>query len=219
MTRRKPRTTYHHGDLRRTLIEAALTAVERRGTAAITLRGVARDAGVSQAAPYNHFADKDALLAAVAAEGFRRFAAALDVAGSAASGARARAAALGRTYVGFAHAHAALFRLMFGPALARATKDSELAQAARASYAILQGAMGGPPGAAAPPTRDAPPAEALAAWALVHGLATLVIDGQVAIPAEGPAALFDAVIGSVRIGAVPEAAPGASALSAPPPHA
>ncbi len=120
MTRRKPRTTYHHGDLRRTLIDAALRAVERRGPDAVTLRGVARDAGVSQAAPYNHFADKDALLAAVAAEAFQRFAAALDRAGAAASSPRARAAALGRAYVGFAHAHAALFRLMFGPALAKA---------------------------------------------------------------------------------------------------
>ncbi len=77
--------------------------------------------------------------------------------------------------------------------------------------------MGGPPRAATPPTHDAPPAEALAAWALVHGLATLVIDGQLAIPPAGPGALFDAVIARVHIGAAP--APAASALSPPPPHA
>lgn len=219
MKRTKRRTTYHHGDLRRTLIGAALAAVERHGPDAVSLRGVARDAGVSQAAPYNHFADKDALLAAVAAEGFRRFADVLARGAAAARSPQARLAALGRAYVAFAHGHAAMFRLMFGPALARAAKDSELAQAAKASYAMLQGATGGPTGAVAPPAHDAPPAEALAAWALVHGLATLVIDGQIAVPDSGPGALFDAVIARTRIGPVPETPRGASALSEPPPRA
>ncbi len=191
--RPKPRDGYHHGDLRRVLVRRALAVLERDGADALSLRALAREADVSHAAPYNHFADKDALLAALAAEGFRRFTAAMTEAAAAAPA--APLAAIGAAYVAFAHAHPALFRLMFGRALARAGANSELAAAARAAYAMLAETLRGDP------TRTAgAPEDALAAWALVHGLATLLIDGALPSTAGEPGALVERVLKRVRIG-------------------
>src|SRR5215831_21047095 len=74
---RKPLNTYHHGDLREALVQAALREVEQGGPEAISIKALAKTLGVSQPAPYRHFADRDALLAAVTAEAFRQFAAML----------------------------------------------------------------------------------------------------------------------------------------------
>src|SRR5256712_12176672 len=115
---RRPKR-YHHGDLPRALLDAALHIVETQGTAALTLRAAARSAGVSQAAPYRHFANKEAILAAVAEDGFRSLMAAMREA-SAASGAgpleRLRAVGLG--YATFATRHPSHFRVMFGREMA-----------------------------------------------------------------------------------------------------
>jgi AcrR family transcriptional regulator len=191
MARPKPRDDYHHGDLRRTLVRRALAVLERDGAEALSLRALARAAAVSHAAPYNHFADKEALLAAVAAEGFRRFATAMTDA--AATAPAEPLAAIGAAYVAFAYAHPALFRLMFGPALARADSGSELAEAAQAAYAVLVQTLRGDPTRAGALADDG-----LAAWALVHGLATLLIDG--ALPGGEPGALVARVLRRVRIG-------------------
>jgi AcrR family transcriptional regulator len=199
--KRKPATPprdYHHGDLRRVLVDGALAVLERDGAAALSLRALARDAAVSHAAPYNHFADKEALLAALAAEGFRRFAAALAAAAAAAPD--APLLAIGGAYVAFARARPALFRLMFGPVLAGAAPGSELAEAARRAYGVLGGALGGGPRAATPRTgQPGPDDDALAAWALVHGLATLLIDRALP-PGREPEALVGRVLRRVRFG-------------------
>src|SRR5258707_1216881 len=112
--RAKPEGRYHHGDLRRALIDAARVLVEREGRQALTLRAAARMAGVSQAAPYRHFPDKNALLAAVAEDGVRALAAWLRGAAARHEGdPLARLQALGVAYVTFAVTSTAHFRVMF----------------------------------------------------------------------------------------------------------
>ena len=137
--------------------------------AALSLREAARRAGVSAMAPYRHFADKDALLAAVATIGFDRLSAALATADRDPK-ARAALNAQGVAYVAFACANPALFRLMFG---AKApTKTGDLAQASQKAFSILAdrvGSIGDKDG-----SRD----RALANWAMVHGLSMLAVDGQ-----------------------------------------
>lgn len=193
----KPGGRYHHGDLRTALVAAGRAMVEAEGEAAITLRAVARAAGVSQAAPYHHFRDKTALLAAVASEGFIELAAALrDVAGGVPE-ARQRLDALGAVYVRFARRSPGLYRLMQGPALS--APPPEVAADAGDGAGVDDGTSPDPSGqtalsaartASAAPlfdcVREALPdaeddqwrAAAAAAWALVHGLATLVNDGR-----------------------------------------
>ncbi len=99
---------YHHGDLRRALLEAAMVIIERDGPNALTLRAVAREAGVSPAAPYHHFKDKSELLFAVSKEGFHRLKAAM---GSVVAPISTHA--MGVAYVEFAHANPALYRVMY----------------------------------------------------------------------------------------------------------
>jgi AcrR family transcriptional regulator len=100
---------YHHGDLRRALIEAAMAIVEREGPGALTLRAVAREAGVSPAAPYHHFKDKDELLDAVSRAGFHRLRRAL-------LDAPPSTHEIGLAYVEFAQAHPAIYRVMYDSA-------------------------------------------------------------------------------------------------------
>jgi AcrR family transcriptional regulator len=103
---------YHHGDLRRALLRAAVIILEREGPAGLSLRAVAREAGVSPAAPYHHFKDKSELLNAVAIEGFARLKTALVEAFAAAQGDEVRSA-LGVAYVEFSQIHPALYRVMW----------------------------------------------------------------------------------------------------------
>lgn len=155
---------YHHGDLRATLLAAAAELLAAGGVAAISLREVARRAGVSHNAPYRHFPDRDSLLAALAEEGFRELARDMHESGGG-------LAALGQCYVRFALARPGCFALMFSPALDKA-RHPGLQQAATALYQLLaQSAQ------AAAPGRD-PQVATLAAWSLVHGLAQLLQDQQ-----------------------------------------
>jgi AcrR family transcriptional regulator len=190
------RKTYHHGDLRQALVGAALALLESGGATALSLRAAARRAGVSQAAPYNHFRDKDALLAAVAAEGFRALEAETIAARDRVADPSMRMMAIGKAYVMFAVRRPALFRLMFGPAGADPARDTELATAARASFAALETTMDG---AGIGGDR----ADHLAAWALVHGIATLLIDKRLAIPDAALDATIGLVLGRMRFGATP----------------
>jgi AcrR family transcriptional regulator len=105
--------TYHHGDLRRALVEAAERLLESEGPAALSLRAVAREAGVSSAAPYHHFKDKGELLDAVALRGWERLMADLARAKGMASTTQAQMTALSVEYVGFACRNRALYRVMF----------------------------------------------------------------------------------------------------------
>jgi AcrR family transcriptional regulator len=192
-----PRSTrrgasYHHGDLRAAVLRAAQKILEEQGVAALSLREAARRAGVSHNAPYRHFADRDALLAALAAEGFAQLGQALAAAG--AQGPRAR----GEAYVRFALEQPQRFRLMFGGTL-RLDAHPALRAAASATYQALVRAFEPLAGMQAAPTAAA------AAWALVHGLSQLLLDGQFAQATRGErerAAFVRQVLGAVRFARV-----------------
>lgn len=168
---------YHHGDLRSSLLGAAETILDRDGIGGLTLRAAAREAGVSHAAPSHHFGDLSGLLSALAASGFVRFREELlaecAVAGS---GRVARVAALGRGYVGFARRHPGLFQLMFRSE--RLDWSSPGLQAAgEAAFGLLTQDEGGAvPGDAAEGFELL--VVAMARWSVVHGLATLLLDGR-----------------------------------------
>lgn len=173
--RTQPPAHYHHGDLRAALIAAARSILEDEGLDALSLRGVARAAGVSQAAPYHHFADKDALLAAVATEGFEELAQMTEARMARVRGQAARLRASGVAYVAFAVANPALFRLMFA-STARGFSDSEeLALAGRRAYGILESAVTDTLRASQRTSTDTRLA-CLAAWSVVHGLAKLLTE-------------------------------------------
>ena len=158
-------------DLQQRLVTAALELLGQDGTESISLRAVARSAGVSAMAPYRHFPDKEALLAAVAARGFEALRGELQTADrAAASGSALVAQAV--AYVGFAVANPALFRLMFGPP--RAGAYPKLRGAGEAAFDVLASRV------ASEAKPDAREPLTLGCWALVHGMALLFLDGQLA---------------------------------------
>ena len=168
--RRAAPRPYHHGDLRAALLAAAARWLDEQGAGTLTLRELARAAGVSHAAPYHHFAGRDDLLAGVAEHAFDRLG---DTLAAAAASAPDNAQALldiGESYVREALAHPAQFRLMFGPMLARKAEHPGLQRAAERAFTVLLDAA----------TRHAPDRGlelALAGWSLSHGAANLAIDG------------------------------------------
>ena len=172
--RRRPAAPrpYHHGDLRAALLAAAAGWLDEQGAETLTLRELARAAGVSHAAPYHHFASREELLAGVAELAFDRLADALAAAASAPEPAHALLD-IGEAYVRQALAHPAQFRLMFGPLLARKAEHDGLRRAAERAFGVLLEAS----------TRFAPERGleiALAGWSLSHGAANLAIDGAFA---------------------------------------
>jgi AcrR family transcriptional regulator len=168
------RTTYHHGDLRAACLTAAMELLEEHSEQDLSLRAVARRAGVSAAAPYRHYADKDALLSALATVGFQELEQRL-LAANATPASPEDLADLAIAYVRFALERPALFRTMFGNPCA--DSDDERAAAAAAVHEFLRACV-----ARIFPDRDAD-ALATAGWALVHGLAFLHLDGKLsAVP-------------------------------------
>jgi len=167
---------YHHLDLRQTLMDAALAALDEHGAGGLGLRELARATGVSAAAPYRHFKSREALLAAVAATGFDRFAAAL-AASTRGIPPKYHLAVMGMAYVDFARTNRALFQLMFSPELDKSAHE-DLRTASEAAFGILSRTAGEEYPEKARET-------ALAAWALVHGLAQLTNDGQFPPMGEG----------------------------------
>jgi AcrR family transcriptional regulator len=158
---------YHHGDLRRVLLDTAVEALQETGPAALSLRDLARRAGVSHAAPAYHFGDKAGLLTAVAADGFERLAATLRQAYQTTGS----FLEVGVAYVRFAVTHRAHFEVMFRPELYR-TDDPDLVRARDAARSLLY-----PPAADIANNPDGDQVRAaVAAWSLVHGLATLWLD-------------------------------------------
>ncbi|MGO1074499.1 TetR/AcrR family transcriptional regulator [Inquilinus sp. CA228] len=162
---------YHHGDLRRALVAAARALLEESGPEALSLRDVARRVGVSHNAPYRHFPTRQALLAAVAAEGFAALSTRLaQLPAAPGLGASPGLAAGFRGYLGFAREQPGLFRLMFDGTLEKSA-DPALWAAGEQAYDGLRRAV----------HRLAPAADraaVVAAWAQLHGLALLVITGQ-----------------------------------------
>ncbi|MGH8933357.1 MAG: TetR/AcrR family transcriptional regulator [Egibacteraceae bacterium] len=165
---------YHHGDLRRALLAAAVEAIGQVGPRAVSLRELARRVGVSHAAPAHHFGDKTGLLTAVAAEGYRLLAAELREVFDATGSFRE----VGVAYVRFGITYRAYFDVMFRPDL-YTPGDPDLAAALAAAAAVLYGRVGTVPGLAQSDTSDTfdTLTAAVAAWSLVHGLATLWING------------------------------------------
>jgi AcrR family transcriptional regulator len=180
-----PGRPYHHGTLRQALVAEAVHLLAEGNPAALSLRELARRLGVSPAAPYRHFADKDALLAAVAQEGFERLGAEL----AAAAGVHPQDALRQLADIGWAYVHFALrqppyFQVMFGRAATPQTKDPELLAAGQLAFGILQRIIKG--GQHSGRIAGGDPHElAVAAWSQVHGLATLLLEGQ--LPLENDA--------------------------------
>jgi AcrR family transcriptional regulator len=179
-----PRRPYHHGNLREALLEGAVRVIAELGPAGFTLREVARRAGVSHNAPYRHFRDKDALLATVAAQGFRELTHALrepgERPGKAHSGAQLstleKLKQSGLAYVAFAVRRPEHFTVMFDAPVIN-SKDPEYTQASQEAFNTLlnyirncQAAGQLPPGNTVE--------RALYAWSLVHGIAKLAVAGR-----------------------------------------
>lgn len=183
MPRAERPTTYHHGDLRRALVDAAIPLLRSGGVEALTLRAVAREAGVSQTAPYRHFADRAALVAAVADDGFQRLRGRLIAAaraparttGKPQQTARGGLQAIALAYVRFALEHPEEYRVMFGSEVAAA--PTEEGSARQEVFALLRGGISALQQQALVREGDAS-TMALTAWSLVHGLALLALDGQ-----------------------------------------
>ena len=177
--RRRP-DRYHHGDLRRALLLEAVRTIHAEGAAALTLRGVGDRLGVSRTALYRHFADKQALLDEVAAEGFRMLRAALLEAWG--KGGRAGFDAMGVAYVHFAQAHPSHYRVMFGGVAAkREAVPSRVVDDSTDAFQALVDAIVSEQ-AAGRVRREDPQALALYIWAMVHGVAMLALDGLLPPP-------------------------------------
>ena len=165
-------SSYHHGDLRPAILKAAAKLLEKQGLGGLSLRAIARRAGVSHAAPYRHFRDRESLLAALAAEGFAMLGRAQREA-AAAGGLRG----MGEAYIRFALEHPQRFHLMFGGQLAIA-KHPALREVAGRTFDALSGAL-----AARVPEATGARDASIAAWALVHGLAQLLLEDRIAASA------------------------------------
>jgi AcrR family transcriptional regulator len=175
---------YHHGDLPRALLDAALHIVETQGTEALTLRAVARLAGVSQAAPYRHFASKEAILAAVAEDGFRSLMAAMQESVNACDeGPLGRLRAVGVGYVTFATSHPSHFRVMFGREKAERFAFPSLHQVASETLGLVVDAISDCQRAGLVRSEESAADLALTAWSCVHGLSALLVNGVLDKPA------------------------------------
>jgi AcrR family transcriptional regulator len=196
LNEQSPRKSYHHGDLRLTLIAAAEEELAEKGLEAFSLRGCAKRAGVSHAAPAHHFKDADALLSALAAEGFDRLRVSMTTAMAGAQGGlEDKFVASGVGYVDFACANPALFHLMFGSR----RPDHEhppLSDAGGSAFGVLTGnilAMTGRDYATDPAAGE----DVIAAWAMVHGLSELLIGDKLHLPENMPREAFVSLISAI----------------------
>ena len=155
-------------------MQAALDILEEQGLAALTLRAAARRAGVSHAAPYHHFADKEAILAAVAARGFRMQSQAMEAAARNAPRPTDGLQAYGLTYATFAQAHPSLFRLMYTREHSIPHATPEVVEASKQIYPNLVEGICQTTGC----SQDQAHGIALVLWSTLHGLAMLWLDGQ-----------------------------------------
>jgi AcrR family transcriptional regulator len=201
MPRSKPH--YHHGDLRNALVHQAVKLIEDAGAETFSLREAARLVGVSANAAYRHFADKSALLAAVAQVGFgiqeryiQRAIAAVPVLPTEAERAIERMKAAGRGYMEFAVDHRELHRVMLGSR----HPSGEDGLPETPSYALLSKGLDEMVAAGVLPPNRRPGAE-LKAWTVVHGFATLVVEGVEVLQKRGPRTkAFEAVLDFAMIG-------------------
>ncbi|MCW2138377.1 transcriptional regulator, TetR family [Actinoplanes cyaneus] len=205
------RQSYHHGDLRRALLTAAADAIADSGVTALSMRDLARRAGVSHAAPAHHFADKAGLLTALATDGFERLTKALATSRLASNS----LLELGVTYLRFALANRATFEVMFRTDLYHADDPELLAARRQAADALYAGMTDLPDAPLAGPSTTGPARPAkegtaelvsddvreagLAAWSMVHGFATLWLSGAFPDSAqEDPVQAARQILGRVR---------------------
>lgn len=182
---RKRAGHYHHGDLRQALILAAVRTIDRSGVDALTLRAVGAGLGVSRTALYRHFQDKNTLLAAVAAEGFRTLRAALVEAWEREGKGLVGFTAMGLAYITFGTTHPSHYQVMFGGHLSAGSNDPELELAGAGAFAALVDALLELQ-ARGLVLRDDPHTQARYVWATVHGVAMLMIAGRMGVrPSEG----------------------------------
>lgn len=171
-------SAYHHGDLRNALIAEGRSELETHGPNELSLRRLAKTVGVSSAASVRHFSDKAEFLAALAADGFRDLARIRRKIGSAGGDSLTTAYRMMSAYVEFADAHKGVFALMVGPRLIERDAYPELSLAANESFAYFSGAIA----AYAEDcgwTAESLPFVSHGAWAMEHGLATLILSGRV----------------------------------------
>jgi AcrR family transcriptional regulator len=199
---RKRRDRYHHGDLRHALLQEAVRTIQTRGVDALTLRAVGQTLGVSRTALYRHFTDKAALLRAVAQEGFRMLR--IELVEGWEKGGRGRPGfeQMGVAYVRFAVEHPAHYRVMFGGFLSGYASDAALAAEGAAAFQVLVDALVAQQQAGLVRPDD-PQRLAQLVWAVVHGVARLVIDGQLRGPRAGTEALTRYAIDRLRTGIAP----------------
>jgi AcrR family transcriptional regulator len=174
------RRGYHHGNLREALVAAALDLISQKGPAGVTFAEAARLAGVSTAAPYRHFRDRDALLADVARRGFERFGAALAAAWNDGQPTPAKAfEAVGRAYLEFARNEPAYFSAMFESGVP-VPAYPELHKAAEEAFGVLRRASGSLSEKSSGATKPPAMMMALHIWAMAHGIAALFARGDAA---------------------------------------
>lgn len=174
--------TYHHGNLREELVIAAMGLLREHGLPSLTLRATARAAGVSHTAPYNHFSDKRALLAALADQGFAELDARCEHVCTAVSDARCNLQRLGQAYVEFALDQPEMFQLMFSTEVGAMKRDRlESIAPVTNVYGRMQGLVSTIL-AEAGDRQGEVDAACIGAWSLVHGLATLLIERRIAVP-------------------------------------
>lgn len=181
--------SYHHGELRESLLEAAGALLEKDGPSGLSLRKVGRQLGVTPGAPYRHFEDKDELLAALATEGFRKLRAAILGGQEDAPDGEAQLRRAGMGYLGFASAHPELFRLMFGWMPSR--DIPELCEAGDAAFEAFEGILVrcDEQGLLSRGVKEA----GLLTWSAIHGAAFLTIDGRLMLgdPAPDTESMFN----------------------------
>jgi AcrR family transcriptional regulator len=182
---------YHHGRLREALIESGLSLLASGGLAELSLRALARQVGVSANAAYRHFESKDALLNAMASEGFRRLAAAQHQAIWGQPDVMKQLMVSGRAYIDFAMSQPALFRLMFDRAT-RHPDDAELQASRSQAMTVLLACASSM--TQAPVDDERTKVSAAAAWGLVHGLSDLAMGGQLAALGMDPLQLVERVM-------------------------
>ncbi len=173
-TSKARKKTYHHGDLPASVLRAASNILEKQGIEGLTMRALARQAKVSHTAPYRHFPDRETLLAALAADGFAMLGK-VQRAAAAESGLRG----MGEAYVRFALDHPQRFRLMFG-GIVQISRHAALRELATKTYEGLAGAL-----STRVPEAQGARDSSIAAWALVHGLAQLLLDDRISTAVRG----------------------------------
>lgn len=170
---------YHHGDLRAALIDEAAAMIAEGGTASVTMRALGKRLGVSRMAPYRHFEDRTALLVAVAASGFKRLGERLRRIDAGAPDSRVeRVRQMGEEYVRFAVENPAHYRLMYGSEAMARDSLPELREAGNDLFEQLVDLVRVYQDSGGIKRQDAR-AQAYVAWSAVHGLASLLIDGQI----------------------------------------